>query len=640
MAATDHTAATTLVVAIRGWTSTGDMLMFGGPGSEIRPAFIDALSQEAAARGQPLGFWVPRLEMNMFSMRSPESLAEEIVAGLDTELARWPGVKRIVLLGYSAGSLLARRVFALAHGADDRAELDPRRRRPWADLIDRTVLLAGITRGWAFSSASPAHVRFMAPVLLGLARGVGRLRRRKGDSPLPFILQMQRGRPFAVTTRLQYLKTIATLGEARAGATAPARPLRHDNRLPTTVFLLGAQDEFLSPADCTELGARPEFTYLDLPGSNHIQATWIEDPDAIDFKVRAADRPALARNAERRRRLVDALTLPQDALNRGGAVPAADIDDYLDPMDISEARDDRAGAGSAVQHAVIVMHGIRDHGFWTKRVAREIKSLARSTGRVVRAPSPSYGYFSMWDFVRPGGREKAAYWFMERYADVRSHFPNAQISFVGHSNGTYIAARSMQLCPAVRFRNVVFAGSVVRRDYPWSRLGGSVDAVVNYVGHNDWVVGFMPSVFERLGLRFLDVGGAGAYGFVTSPRASAAPGAGPAFHQIVYVEGNHSAAVGETHWQQIARFVLEGQVPQGSTVARPWPLRWLYRAAPAVTLTFAALAAVALAPPLLFVLGTGRWGLDLGALDLLAVALAFAVCVGLSWLVMRFLKQW
>jgi hypothetical protein len=81
-------------------------------------------------------------------------------------------------------------------------------------------------------------------------------------------------------------------------------------------------------------------------------------------------------------------------------------------------------------------------------------------------------------------------------------------------------------------------------------------------------------------------------------------------------------------------------VPQGSTVARPWPLRWLYRAAPAVTLTFAALAAVALAPPLLFVLGTGRWGLDLGALDLLAVALAFAVCVGLSWLVMRFLKQW
>ena len=90
----------------------------------------------------------------------------------------------------------------------------------------------------------------------------------------------------------------------------------------------------------------------------------------------------------------------------------------------------------------MVIHGIRDNGFWTKRVAREIKNLGRTEKINVRAPTPSYGYFSMWDFIKPGGREQATYWFMEQYANIKSHFPDAKISFVGHSNGTYIAARS------------------------------------------------------------------------------------------------------------------------------------------------------------------------------------------------------
>jgi alpha-beta hydrolase superfamily lysophospholipase len=48
--------------------------------------------------------------------------------------------------------------------------------------------------------------------------------------------------------------------------------------------------------------------------------------------------------------------------------------------------------------------------------------------------------------------------------------PAVKISFVGHSNGSYILASAMQRYRSMEINNVVFAGSVVPRDYPWSRL--------------------------------------------------------------------------------------------------------------------------------------------------------------------------
>src|SRR5262245_23781006 len=104
----------------------------------------------------------------MFSMRSAESLAQELFRAIATKMATSPHIEHIVLLGYSTGSVLARRVFCLAHGAaEDGTMSNPP--APWADKIDRVVMLAGITRGWEFSSASPAHVRFLAPILYRLA---------------------------------------------------------------------------------------------------------------------------------------------------------------------------------------------------------------------------------------------------------------------------------------------------------------------------------------------------------------------------------------------------------------------------------------------------------------------------------------
>ena len=59
---------------------------------------------------------------------------------------------------------------------------------------------------------------------------------------------------------------------------------------------------------------------------------------------------------------------------------------------------------------------------------------------------------------------------MDRYAEARARYPRAELDYVGHSNGTYLAAKALHDYPAAHFKHIVFAGSVVRRDYDWLAL--------------------------------------------------------------------------------------------------------------------------------------------------------------------------
>lgn len=197
------------------------------------------------------------------------------------------------------------------------------------------------------------------------------------------------------------------------------------------------------------------------------------------------------------------------------AMTSDDIDDYLDELDRPVGSLAVMKPLEGVARAVFIVHGIRDNGFWTKRIARELKARGRDRGLFIRAPSPSYGFFSMWDFIRPWGREDATYWFLEKYAEVRVLFPDARIDYVGHSNGTFLAARALECSPMVRFDRIVFAGSVVRTDFDWARFPGQVGSVLNLVATDDMVVAGLPGAFERLGLGILPVGvgGAGFFGF-------------------------------------------------------------------------------------------------------------------------------
>jgi predicted esterase len=637
----------TLVVAVSGWTITGDWMLFGGPGGDIRREFVEALNEELRElrKRHPdrpeAQVWAPMLPLHMFSAVAPEDFAQQLYEQIEREIAARGNVESVVLLGYSCGAVLARRVFCLAHGmgADARYFRGPSH---WAHKIDRVVSLSGITRGWEFSSATPAWMRFFGPALKTIVSFGAGIRDLFSSARLrdPFIWQMKRGSPFVVSTRIQYVRVCEDLRRAELRES----PLRSNARMPTCICLLGAIDELISPADTTELGPRAEFAFAELPGCNHAGALKIQDGD-----------PA---QVERRRRIAAAISEPFDSFcTNTWIVPAGDIDDYLDPMDIAEASP-ASEAGRKVEHAVMVVHGIRDHGFWTKRVAREIKTLARREQRNVRAPTPSYGFFSMWDFVKPGGRQEATYWFMERYADVVSHFPNARISFVGHSNGTYIAAHALTLCAAIQFENVLFAGSVVRRNFRWDDTPGSVERVFNYVGNMDGVVAFLPAAFEALRLGWLNVGGAGAFGFTRLFPPAAAMAAPPAVlppampvnpsriprkagvevDQCLYVQGGHGAAIQESHWTRIARFALHGDWPPKTEAPRRLTIKLLFGCAPLITLLGLLVAGVLLALPVLSAAGAAGYAVarSFSMPDAVLLSL-FAALTG--WLVSLFLGR-
>jgi hypothetical protein len=148
---------------------------------------------------------------------------------------------------------------------------------------------------------------------------------------------------------------------------------------------------------------------------------------------------------------------------------------------------------------------------------------------------------------------------------------------VGHSNGTYLVARALKDYPAARFNRIVFAGSVVRSDYDWAAIAEPaegelcqarrVEKVLNYVATRDWVVAAFPKAMQLY--RWTDLGGAGHDGFNTAFQLCQAHSIEAAVDalqnervlQLEYVEGRHDAAIRETHWGDIASFVVHGTLP-------------------------------------------------------------------------------
>jgi pimeloyl-ACP methyl ester carboxylesterase len=152
---------------------------------------------------------------------------------------------------------------------------------------------------------------------------------------------------------------------------------------------------------------------------------------------------------------------------------------------------------------------------------------------------------------------------MDQYAEARARYPRADFHYVGHSNGTYLAAQALKDYPAARFKRIVFAGSVVRRDYKWSALTQPtksnpkapprVEKVLNYVATADWVVALFPKGLEPW--RVFNLGSAGHDGFDEASEQ------GPVY-EVEYIVGDHGAGHQESNWEDIGRFIVFGETPK------------------------------------------------------------------------------
>jgi|GEM_PF-2170153 len=137
---------------------------------------------------------------------------------------------------------------------------------------------------------------------------------------------------------------------------------------------------------------------------------------------------------------------------------------------------------------------------------------------------------------------------MDQYTTAMAKYPNAKLSFVGHSNGTYLLASALTNYPSCRFERVVFAGSVIRTTFPWDKMIslGRIKEIRNFVASSDWVVAIFPGAYEQLGIS--DLGKSGSDGFKAHPMLD----------QHQWVSGTHNAAIKERCWQSIAEFIVNG----------------------------------------------------------------------------------
>ena len=544
-----------LVVLLHAYTSNPRQL------AHVKNAVSEALTDA--------DIFAPELPVSAFSSADPDRLVRSLLGRIDTIWAQKmaggrSGYEEMLLVGHSFGAILARQLFCSGWGATERATFDPGAEHPWAARVTRIVLLAGTNRGWSVTSAtSPLNT-----LLMRLGSGIGHVLSAFGR--VPIIFAVRRGAPFLTLMRLQWL------------ALRHAPPSRLA-RMPLTVQLLGTRDDLVSPSDNIDLATGGDFVYLDVPHSGHL--------DVIDMD------PSSEAGLARRRVFLFALTASEASV-RDRAVRPGDVDDLVqsttDDFDVTL----QATAWPDVQHVVFVIHGIRDQGFWTKKIGRAIKERARDAGIRMRSVTSTYGYFAMLPFVAPWARQAKVEWLLDQYVGARALYPNAELfSYVGHSNGTYLLTGALQRCPAVRFARIVFAGSVVRRDFAWQEFIGrkQVARVLNYVATADWVVALFPKGLQTL--RLQDLGGAGHDGFDCDLDE---------LRDVEYVSGRHSAALDERHWADIARFVVDGTWPTAE--AGPEKRSTLVRVAGGVApALWVLLAIIVLAPGYLLLTALGFW---------------------------------
>jgi pimeloyl-ACP methyl ester carboxylesterase len=441
----------------------------------------------------------PDLPLGVFSLHRPELVAQGLVEDIDklwqeeqTRIGN--GFSKIVLVGHSIGALVARKIYVLAHGEKDvpferGLTVNP---RDWASKIDRIILFAAINRGWHLSH----HLNpFRYPVLLAGITLAKLVRLLTGHEVV--IMQVHRGSPFITNLRLQWL---ALRRWKKRQGLQPIEAL--------TVQLLGTVDDVVPPDDNLDLVTGKNFVYRTMPFSGHA------DVVKLDNTSRGKDRKDL---------FVQALTGSERKLKHNSEEPES-VE--------SEVENDE------VKDVVFVIHGIRDEAYWTRKIARIIERTARKSGRVLESQTSTYGYFPMLPFLLPWTRQKNVAWLMDRYTEAKAAYPDAEISYVGHSNGTYLLAKALSDYPACSFKHVVLAGSVIPSTFPWKGYLTApiprVRAILNYVATADWVVAYFPKAMEIL--RLQDIGSGGFDGF-------AALGGG---NQVQYIRGGHGAALTRT----------------------------------------------------------------------------------------------
>ena len=498
-----------LVVLVHGWWASLPYFSIVDARDAIREILPDADLLE------------PRYRSHIASNTDPIAVAEELTDVIEfaCEERRIASdaqeYQEIILIGYSLGSLIVRKTFvlgAMSRTADDAASTVDRKYK-WPHKVSRIILLAGINNGWSLSP-KPKRFSLLLYVMYRLLY------------PLAFILPIGRlirsfhkGSRFVENLRIQW------------------HHLEKHHELPPVIQLTGTEEDVVTEEDMVDMRFCSNFIFLHVPRTGHMNAANFRQKRIGQF---------------RRNRFVTALAKPIVELRQEQDIePQRLLDDATD---------------ATITDVIFLIHGIRDYGDWTQKVGEAIDHIAKAIERRVVVYRPAYERFPLLGFLLTMERIRKVRWFIDQYTQAIAKFPQARIHFIGHSNGTYLLAKSLELYPDCQFHNVIFTGSVVRRSFPWDRVIGQrrVARLRNDMAVDDLVVAIFPRFFEQFRevtrVPLSDIGSGGVYGFQDN--------SGKKYE--VRLRGSHGAALAAENHDSLARWVLDiDELPfQASGVVR------------------------------------------------------------------------
>ncbi|MDE2384806.1 MAG: hypothetical protein KGO53_09310 [Alphaproteobacteria bacterium] len=438
---------------------------------------------------------------------------------------------------------------------DEYVELSNNSDRTWHNAVKEIVFASGNTRGWLSSPRwKPADwliynfygwVAFVYGVLGVFASAFGDAKLIFGGQSIPIIYQLRRGAPFIFNTRMQWLDVTS-------------RPLQNNRLSVDVTHMLPTDDRMISAIEIIDIEMSfkqtSEVMFVEIQDTN--QDTIL---DLFDKKGTGAANLRENKKRAKRRELILACVGRSDRsspffMQNRQILKAHEIPlKYLD--DSVNAKPDRT-----IRSFVFVIHGIRDTGAWAKKIASHLRirddHVYTPVGKL-RTDTQSYGYFAALPFLLPWVRRTKVEWLMDRFATARALYPEAEMHFIGHSNGTYLAATAMRDYLNCKFERVIFAGSVVKSKFDWQPIieAKRIRLLLNYKATADWVVAFLPKAIGRLTFGALELGGAGHDGFSCDDSA---------IRNVGYAIGGHSAALDDNNWQEFADFIVKGAVPPAS----------------------------------------------------------------------------
>lgn len=202
------------------------------------------------------------------------------------------------------------------------------------------------------------------------------------------------------------------------------------------------------------------------------------------------------------------------------------------------------------QHVIFLLHGIRSGITGWQESLKD--SLATALGDTARNKiiQPAYGYFTARQFMSEYQRNRHLARILDEYAEAKWRYPKASFDVVAHSNGTYLLGEALRLTPAVAFRRIYIAGSVLPPTYDWKsiKLRGQAATIVNADGAGDYPVAMLSQAVRTLGDR--GVGASGVLGFV-----------GTETEFVWALPGGHEAALAPPMLPRIGRYLRDGVVP-------------------------------------------------------------------------------